>query len=579
MILQSLVALAQRERLVEEPAFESAAVRWVVDLDEEGGFLSVRDTYYVPPASGEGRKPKPQAKTMLVPRRTGRTSGERAEFLVDKAEYALGMVMDADHGEERANRRLALFTSELQKAFDATHTAQLKAAIQFLQNGEERSHAMHELPKDDVASNDLFAFRVAGKMLQSLPEVKQYWASSRQPGSAEAPAGHCLVCGNSAASVQNHDKLKIPGASTSGIPLISFNQAAFEKHGLEGSANAPVCRDCMVAYVNALRRCLEDRYPRPDSPGETFPRQSVPLTRDTTAVFWDDASSALSSNVGSLDKNPAVIEKLLISPWTGKEAATPEAAFYVLLLTGTEGRASVRGFYTEKLRELVEHLRLYFQCLQASGFDESKPPLRALLSALAPAGKIKKLPVGLAGDVYLAATLGLPLPRFFLNAVVSRNRAERSVPRSRAALLHLYFALNKKEASQNMALDKESLDPAYRYGRLLSVLENLQYNAQGKVNSNIRDRFYGAAATRPATVFPRLLTLAQAHLRKSTAPVSFANQIQEIIEGLDGAKGFLTTLDIEQQGRFALGYFHERASHMPGKEPENATEEAPENEE
>jgi CRISPR-associated protein Csd1 len=95
----------------------------------------------------------------------------------------------------------------------------------------------------------------------------------------------------------------------------------------------------------------------------------------------------------------------------------------------------------------------------------------------------------------------------------------------------------------------------------LAVLEALQinYHSGRKPNSTIVDRFYAAASTRPATVFPRLLTLAQNHLKTASYAAFFGKQITEVLDGLDGANGFRPTLSIEQQGRFALGYFHQRA--------------------
>ena len=112
-----------------------------------------------------------------------------------------------------------------------------------------------------------------------------------------------------------------------------------------------------------------------------------------------------------------------------------------------------------------------------------------------------------------------------------------------------------------MSLDPDSKDAAYRYGRLLAVLEALQINYHNgrKPNSTIVDRFYAAASTRPATVFPRLLTLAQNHLKTASYADFYGKQITDVLEGLDGANGFRPTLSIEQQGRFALGYFHQRA--------------------
>ena len=104
-----------------------------------------------------------------------------------------------------------------------------------------------------------------------------------------------------------------------------------------------------------------------------------------------------------------------------------------------------------------------------------------------------------------------------------------------------------------MGLDKEDTRPGYRMGRLLSVLEQLQRSQRQK--ATIVERFYGAASTRPATVFPALIRLAQHHLPRSSGKGFFQGRLGEV---LDGVGGFPATLNLEQQGLFALGYYHQR---------------------
>jgi CRISPR-associated protein Csd1 len=221
----------------------------------------------------------------------------------------------------------------------------------------------------------------------------------------------------------------------------------------------------------------------------------------------------------------------------------------------------------------------YFECLEKAGYSEEPAPIKALESSLAVQGKLDSLPPGLAAEVFLSAVMAAPLSQRFLAAVVGRARAEHTITRPRAALLHLYFQRhsNPQLRKTPMSLDVETLDPAYRYGRLLAVLERLQIRALKRTpNSTIVDRFYPAASTRPATAFPKLLSLAQNHLRSLDSGARFfSEKIEEIVAGLDGAKGFQPTLNLEQQGRFALGYFHQKnalygTSYLSIAEPDQA---------
>jgi CRISPR-associated protein Csd1 len=559
MILESLSALAEREGLVDQPAFQSVPVRWIIDLDELGQFRTLTDTAYA--VQGEGRRrPRLEFKRMSVPRRTVRPGQvTKPEFLVDNAQYVLGIQPEGTEAKRipmEAYRRS--FLDLLQTAKNAVDSSVLNATITFLQNDEQRGKAANDLRASRFASNEWITFRLRGDFLNESIPIRNWWASQTENANAEVERRQCLICGRLNQPARIHDSLKLPGAVTSGVPLVSFNERAFEKHGLSGNDNAPVCRSCMVAYVNALRRCLDDRYPRPDGAG-TFPQQSVRLSDDTIAVYWDEQSSDLTGALWWLNNDdPSTVKALLQAAWKGEKPAFPQARFYCLVLTGAQGRTAVRGMHTSTVEQIARQVKSYFECIEAVGYEEKPAPISVLIRSLAVQGNLDSLPPGLAVEVFLSAVLGEPLSSRFLAAAVGRIRAERDVTRPRAALLSLYF--QRRGGGVPMSLDFDSKDAAYRYGRLLAVLEALQINYHGrKPNSTVVDRFYAAASTRPATVFPRLLSLAQNHLKTAPAAGTYSKQITEVLEGLDGANGFRPTLNIEQQGRFALGYFHQRA--------------------
>jgi CRISPR-associated protein Csd1 len=586
MILESLAEMARREGLVDEPAFQSMPVRWVVDIDEQGCFESLIDTGYEERTEGK-KKPRTLYPMRKIPRRSGRTSGDQEEFLVDKSDYVLGFLPDGADGGERSLRRQRMFAGALARANADVQSPALTAVLAFLQSDDERQRCVDQLAAKQFVSNDLFTFRVGDTMLDEEPVLRNWWAERVAETSQAGDMGQCLLCGNRKAIVDKHDSLKLPGAVTSGVALVSFNSGAFEKYGLERNENAPICRDCMVAYVNGLRRCLEPRYPKPH--GGSFSQQSMRLSEDTVAVYWDDASSGISSALHFLSDGPGEVKALLESPWKGLSPAAPEARFYCLILTGTQGRASVRGMHTSTLGKVVENLigeqagkRGYFTCIEAAGYREEPAPIKVLEASLAVQGKLDSLPPGIASEVFLSAVMGHALSPWFLAATVGRTRAERTLTRPRAALLHLYFQRhpNLELRKTPMSLDVETLDPAYRYGRLLAVLERLQIRALKRTpNSTIVDRFYAAASTRPATAFPRLISLAQNHLRSLNVGAGFfSGKIEEIVAGLDGAKGFRPTLNLEEQGRFALGYFHQKNALYGSSAQADAAEDTPNNE-
>ena len=107
-------------------------------------------------------------------------------------------------------------------------------------------------------------------------------------------------------------------------------------------------------------------------------------------------------------------------------------------------------------------------------------------------------------------------------------------------------------------LDLANPSPAYRLGRLFATLEKIQEEASPGLNATIRERYYGAACSSPVTVFTTLLRLKNHHLAKIASRgrvVNLERLLGEIIGGIDG---FPSQLNLPDQGRFAVGYYHQR---------------------
>jgi CRISPR-associated protein Csd1 len=201
-----------------------------------------------------------------------------------------------------------------------------------------------------------------------------------------------------------------------------------------------------------------------------------------------------------------------------------------------------------------QNLRDYFESIDVG--SDGPLPLFVLLRGLVLQGKLDNLPPNLVTDVFLSVVFGGRFSRILLTAAVGRCRAERKVPRERAAVLRAYLKRNQKQ-EVSVSLDKNNMSAGYRLGRLLAVLERLQSAAQNNPNKTIVDRYYGAASTRPGTVFPRLIAMSVHHNAKLTEGLQhfFQSRLTEIVDGIGS---FPTVLTLEEQGLFALGYYHQR---------------------
>ena len=106
-------------------------------------------------------------------------------------------------------------------------------------------------------------------------------------------------------------------------------------------------------------------------------------------------------------------------------------------------------------------------------------------------------------------------------------------------------------------LDPTNANPAYRLGRLFAALEKIQEEASPGLNATIRDRYYGAASSTPVAVFTTLLRLKNHHLGKLSR--GRAAQMERLIGEIMGElNDFPRILTLSDQGRFALGYYHQR---------------------
>ena len=106
-------------------------------------------------------------------------------------------------------------------------------------------------------------------------------------------------------------------------------------------------------------------------------------------------------------------------------------------------------------------------------------------------------------------------------------------------------------------LDLSNTNPSYRLGRLFAALEKIQEEASPGLNATIRDRYYGAASSTPVAVFTTLLRLKNSHLKKLSVgrAMGFEKLLGEI---LSAVVDFPKHMPLPDQGRFALGYYHQR---------------------
>ena len=367
------------------------------------------------------------------------------------------------------------------------------------------------------------------------------------------------------------------GAKTSGAPIVSVNLDAFQSWGKEQAHNAPVGERPVFAYTTALNHLLKTEYQSLHIGTKKVGKVSI--------VFWAEQPTEMETAVVDIfgeppkndpDRQTQKVAALFKSIHHGRYVRDDaDTRFYVLGLSPNAGRTAVRFWQQTTVGELAGHIIQHFEDIRIihGGKQPEYLPLFRLLTSTAAQGKADNIPPNLAGDTLRAILEGRPYPRTLLAAAVRRCRAEQAkhdkntgkqlpnVPYERAALIK--GCLNRATRISNLehkeeltvSLDPDNSNPGYRLGRLFALLEYIQKKAMGDINATIRDRYYGSASATPSAVFPTLIKLSMNHLGKIEKPGWLEKQMGEIIDGIGD---FPPHLSLEDQGRFAIGYYHQR---------------------
>ena len=595
MILQSLVALYDRlseDATYKIPPFGHSVqkITFKIVLRPDGTLFDIQDA-----RQNEAGKLRPQR--VLVPGQAKSSgSGINPGFLWDNKAYLLGY--DADPKKRaRALRAFEGFRDRHVRLNTEIDAPTFSAVCAFLTNWNPTAghDVVAQFPVLEHTNTGFGVFQIQGDLgyVHDVPEVRAWWASHRKERSEDFEA-QCLVTGEYGPVAKTHSpKIKgVAGAQSAGATLVSFNEGAYESFGKTQSHNAPVSESAAFRYATGLNALLE---------GPMRDKHRIQLGA-TTVVFWTDKPSAVedclaqylrrgSSGVDGDDVQDEAMksrfEMFLRALRSGRgygalDEDPDRTGFYLLGLAPNAARISVRSFHQGTVGSLLDNLKKHHddsgtEPQPASGkrrADPEFPSYGMLLDQTCPTKQGKpdreKIPPVLAGPLLRAVLQGVPYPQGLFSAVVRRIHTDRLINYPRACVLKGYLVRNEHQ-EVSMSLDLENTSPAYRLGRAFAAIEKTQKDALGrKLNNTIRGSYYSSAAAMPRTVFPRLLRTYQHHLAKLDGGhrTNRERLLQEVLDPLDG---FPAHFNLNEQGLFALGYYHQtRALYTKRRSNENS---------
>jgi CRISPR-associated protein Csd1 len=463
------------------------------------------------------------------------------------------------------------------------------AVCSFLKNWSPEKALDHSKELEEITQN-FGVFRISGERKFVHDVIGPLSTNEDSP-----LIGACLVTGREGSVIARLHEPKIKGVNGSqgaGALLVSFNASAYESYDKNQSYNAPVSSDAAFKYTNALNYLLRQNERRI-------------LLGDATIVFWAEQPTELEKFISDLfgntpresEKQSAVEDRervrqarqFLTQLRDGTEtteaiAKDNKTSFFILGLSPNNARLSVRLWVDTNVGELKQRLGQHLRDLALEdGREGTLPPsLRQIVAATGRAelqqGRFKGFDTKhvsplLAASLARAVLTGGAYPQSLLTSLIRRIHADGVINTHRCAAIKACLVrgwrLQGFQKEVGVALDRNLADPAYNVGRLFALLEKIQTDSvDGELNATIKDRYFSSASSTPAVVFPRLLRLNQHHLAKlaTGSRIYYDKLLGEVMSKLSS---FPRHLPLEDQGQFAIGYFHQRQDLFKSKKSES----------
>lgn len=577
MILKALYDYYNRCGNLPAPGMEEKEIGFVIVISKEGKFLRFEDC----------RTDKTIGRVYLVKKHVSRSSAAVANYLYDNSAYVLGY-SDKDDSEKN-QLYFNTFVEKVQSILDRMpDNSDIRTLMNFYAQGREAIHSEVEQDPlwEDIKKNlskkySVFSFRIEGdlRILAEKKELMQTNEGTRNDNSR----GLCVVTGVQGELVDTTTATMIQGSQAT-AKLVAFQvNSGYDSYGKEKCGNAPISHEAEFAYTTALNTML-----RRDSRNKF-------TVGNRTFVFWassndkaaEQAEESLFDLLGYSEEkkdNPNAkieqVRKVFTAIYSGSLSTSLEDRFYILGLAPNSARIAVVYWSETPLRDFAGKILRHFDDMEIIDTRKDRKPymgIKDILSAVTLGGKQSEATPNLPESIIKSIFLGTPYPYTLLSACIRRIRAEsgdgNAARITRIAIIKAFLnRQNVNDKRMEIMLDKRNTNQGYLCGRLFAVLDRIQEDANGI--SSIRERYMNAASSTPSSVFATILNLSSHHLENLSnegKKVFYEKLKQEIIDKIS-SDGFPAHLDLQDQGRFFVGYYHQRQDFFNKKEENNNDE-------
>ncbi len=561
MILKALYDYYNRRDNLPAKGMEEKEIGFLIVLSPDGQFLRFEDC----------RTEKDRARVYLVKKHVGRSSAAVANYLYDNSAYVLGYT-EKSNGKEQLY--FDTFKAKIESIANTFPDNKDISAIQsFYKNDRETiiQTVSQDVLWEDIKKNlskkySTFSFRIEGdlKIVAEKKEILQLEESD------SSDAKLCIVSGEYGVPVDTTTATMIPGSQAI-AKLVSFQvNSGYDSYGKTKCGNAPISEDAEFAYTTALNSMLQKG------------SHNKFMLGTRTFVFWasnnnqasTEAEESLFGLLGYQEENNddpnanlMKVRKVFESIYTGILKTGLDDKFYILGLAPNSARIAVVYWSETTLKDFAEKILKHFSDMEIYTGKDKKPymGIKEIISSVTLGGKMSDATPNLPESVAKSIFQGIPYPATLYSACIRRIRAEQKLTITRAAIIKAYLnRQNNNNKKISIMLDKENTNQGYLCGRLFAVLDKIQEDANNI--SSIRERYMNSASATPSAVFATILNLSVHHSEKleEGRRIYFEKLKQEILDKVS-ADGFPTHLDLQDQGRFFVGYYHQRQDFFTSK--------------
>lgn len=557
--------------------YSKVNIHYLISLTETGKIDEIIDCQKTEPVVlGKKVKEKKVPIEMIMPERTQKTCID-ANIVEHRSLYIFGLNLDKDRlspddKTDKARKSHKAFVEKNLKFMDNIHSPIVEAYKNFLISWQPENEVENKwllgMGKDYQKAN--FAFCLSGNpdcLLHEDLKLKEKWDKEYQNKSEEndkAKIGQCAITGQKAVIARIHNKIKgvYEGASTGNV-LISFKNPAEKSYGNDESYNSNISEAAMKKYTEALNYLLSNN-------------QHKAALDDMTIIFWAMSTQGSYENLfmsmllgqqNQMDasETEAMLKNLLKDSQNARiteeriqslDGIDPKVDFYMLGLKPNSSRLSIKFIIKRKYADVLWNIARFQKDLQVSEEVHSVALWQIKKEMLSPKSQNDKVNPALISKMFETIVYGRKYPIYLLETMVRRVKTDAKINAVRAGVIKACINRNNEKEELKVSLDKTNHSQAYLCGRLFAVLEKLQQDASNNsLNRTIKDAYFASASAKPALVFPKLIRLAQNHLKKVKYPIYYNKLIGEIIDGLNGE--FPDTFRLMDQGRFDIGYYQQ----------------------